>query len=92
MKIKFAKQSIKDIDNIYKYILERNDKNVARKVVHQIKDVIDNLGLYKHLGIKVKKSIRRVVIPGLPFVIVYKIDKQNKIIYILTILHTARKF
>ena len=92
MKIKFTKQSIEDIDNIYKCIQERNDKNIARKVIHQIKDVIDNLGLYKHLGVKVKKSIRRVVIPGLPFAIVYKIDKQNKIIYILTVFHTARRF
>ena len=91
MKIKFTKQSIKDVNNIYEYILEQSDKNTALKVVHRIKNVIDDLNVYTNLGCKIKKDTRRLVIPGLPFVVIYKINISKKIIYISTAFHTARK-
>jgi addiction module RelE/StbE family toxin len=91
MKIKFTKQSIEDINNIYEYILNQSDRNTALKVIHKIKNVIDDLSIYTNLGRKIKKDTRRLVIPGLPFVIIYKINITKKIVYISTIFHTARK-
>ena len=91
MKIKFTKQSIEDINNIYEYILNQSDRNTALKVIHKIKNVIDDLSIHTNLGRKIKKDTRRLMIPGLPFVIIYKINITKKIVYISTVFHTARK-
>jgi addiction module RelE/StbE family toxin len=89
MKIKFTKQSLRDIEGVYHYIQQQADKEIALEVVHKIKKGIDNLDKHPNLGSKLNGKNRKLVIAGLPFVVVYKINKD--IIYILTIFHTSKK-
>ena len=77
MKIKFTKQVIGDIENIYQYILQKSDRGIATKTIHTIYDAINKLSLYAELGTKQKtNNTRRLVIPRTPFVVIYKIDKK----------------
>jgi addiction module RelE/StbE family toxin len=89
MKIKFTKQSLQDVEDIYKYIQQQSDKRTALEIVHKIKSGIDNLSKYPNLGSRLETDNRKLVIAGLPFVVVYEMNKN--IIYILTIFHTAKK-
>ncbi len=91
MKIKFTKQSIEDVNRIYEYISEQSNEKIALEVVHKIKNIIDNLSLYNNLGRRIKKDTRKLVIPGLPFIVIYKINSNTDTIYISTIFHTAKK-
>ncbi len=86
MKIKFTKQAVGDIENIYQYILQKSNQDIATKTIHKIYEAINNLSLYAELGTKQKtNNTRRLIIPRIPFVIIYRIDKkvgrwqQNKI-------------
>jgi len=91
MKIKFTKQAVQDVENVYQYVLNRTDKNTALSTIHRIKDVIDNLNIYAQLGVRCGKNSRKLVIPKLPFVVIYQLNIKKGIIYIGAIFHTSRK-
>ncbi len=77
MKIKFTKQAVEDIESIYRYILRKSDQDIATKTIHTIYNAINNLSLYAELGTKQKKNnTRRLIIPRIPFVVIYKVDKK----------------
>jgi len=91
MKIKFTKQAVQDIEDVYQYVLRQADEDIALNTIHKIKNVIDNLNIYTQLGFRCGKNSRKLVIPKLPFVVIYQLDVKKDIIYIGAIFHTSRK-
>ncbi len=87
MEVKFTTRVIGDVDIIYEY-LSRDDECVAKSVLMQIEKIIDYIKEFPELGKNGDlKNTREIIVPKLPFVIVYEV--VNSVIYILTIFHTS---
>ncbi len=88
MDVKFTLQAVEDVENIYEFI-SKDDKCVAKSVLSYIEKMVDYIKEFPEFGKKgdVRKT-REVVVPKLPFLIVYEI--VDEVIYILTIFHTAQ--
>lgn len=88
MVIKFTQQALDDLNEIYNYIAKDN-KNLAKKVLLKIENVIDYIGDFPEMGRKISiKNLRELNVSKLPFSVVYRKDRE--VIYILTIFHDSR--
>jgi addiction module RelE/StbE family toxin len=88
MEIKFTKQALDDLDNIYDFIASENEK-IAKQILVKIGNTLDIIRDFPDIGRQIgKMKAREIVVSKLPFLVVYKIiDRQ---IFVLTIFHTAR--
>jgi toxin ParE1/3/4 len=78
-----------DLDALTDYIAEDNPNN-ALEIFNKIRLSVSQLKTYPYLGREGRvKRTGEVVIPDLPFIVVYSIAKE---IRILAVLHTARKW
>lgn len=78
-----------DLDCLVDYIAEENPLT-ALHIFNDIKKSINKLRTYPFLGREGRiDRTRELVIPGLPFIVVYTVKKE---IRILAILHTSRKW
>ena len=91
MQILLTRTANRDIKSIYDYIVKQNSKAVAKNVLASIEKMIEYLADYPQIGREgYVKNTREMVVPGLPFVIVYKI--YSKQIIIVAIMHTSKKW
>lgn len=78
-----------DLDALIDYIAENNPQT-AIQIFQRINTSIKKLSKFPYLGREGRiEKTRELVIPQLPFVVVYTIAKE---IRILAILHTSRKW
>jgi len=91
MKITLTPTANRDIKSIYDYIVENSTVTTAKKVLSSIENTIDKLEEFSQLG-KVGriKNTRELIVPRLPFVILYKIYPDK--IAITSIMHTSKKW
>ena len=89
MKIIWLKTALVDLDALTDYIAENNPQT-ALHIDDTIQKSIEKLALYPLAGRegRVEKT-RELIIPHLPYIVVYKAAKQ---IQILAVLHTSRKW
>jgi toxin ParE1/3/4 len=91
MTLRYTPQAQRDMEAIAQYILERNP--IASKRVHdrirQIADVLTEFPFIGHPGIV--PGTREFVVPGLPYIIVYRIDPgEERAVVIVGVHHGAQ--
>lgn len=89
MNILWLKSAERDFDDLVNYIAEDNPQSSVR-IFHTIAKCIERLSRYPSLGREGRvEQTRELIIPQLPFIVVYTVTKE---IRILAILHTSRKW
>jgi toxin ParE1/3/4 len=88
--IKWLASAVKDIDCVYEFISQDRPLS-AKKVVQVILDYVEKLSQYPESG-KTGRVVgtREIVIHPYPFVVIYRIKKND--VQILSVLHTSRKW
>ncbi len=89
MKLLFKRRALRHLKQIHAYIAKDNPA-AAKRVVERIEEVISRLSFMPMSGRSgVVKGTRLVVIPDLPYIVVYRIRAGN--VEILAVLHAARQ-
>jgi toxin ParE1/3/4 len=91
---KITERAWADLEGIFTYISQSSAQNAAG-VIEQILDAVDGLeqmparfrvaGKSRRLGSSIHARTVR------PFVVYYKVDETDKVVFILTIQHGARR-
>jgi len=89
MKIFWLAAAERDLDALTDYIAENNPR-IALQIFITIRQSVEKLKIFPSLGREGRvEETRELVIPQLPFIVVYTITKE---IRILAVLHTSRKW
>ncbi len=89
MQINITPKAQQHINSIYDYVLTNTNTTIAKKTLKSIEQSILNLERFSSLGKKMSESnIRKLVVPNLPFIIIYK--ATSNAISILAVTHTSR--
>jgi toxin ParE1/3/4 len=89
MRIRYKVRALRDIERIHGYIAEY-DTVAAKRVVRRIELVISRLSFLPLSGRPgIVAGTRIVVIPGLPYVAIYRVG--DEVVDIIAVLHTARR-
>jgi plasmid stabilization system protein ParE len=89
MKVRYKVRALRHLEQIHGYI-SKHDPTAARRVVMRIEHSINRLGRFPFSGRPgIVGNTRILVVPGLPYVAIYRVQEQ--MVDILAILHTARK-
>ena len=88
MKIRFSKRSIRRLSSIQAYVAKDSPAAAARVAVRIVETAmrLEHFPLLGRLG--QKPGWREVIVPGLPYIIPYRI--VDEVILIDTIIHTSR--
>ena len=94
-KVKITPRAIRELDTIYKYIaIEKMAPENARGQVDRIKKAILGLNTYPQShqerteGRYAGKGYRQLLIDN--YIAIFRIDKKNKIVYVITIQYQGR--
>lgn len=90
MKIRWTKRAIRRLISIHAYI-SKDSPAAASRVAAAILDATVQLELFAQSGRPGRiKGTRELVVPGLPYIIPYRI--VNDVILISSVIHTSRKW
>jgi toxin ParE1/3/4 len=90
MKIVWLATAERDLDALTDYIAEENPQ-AALRMYDTVRRSVDRLGSFPQIGrIGRVEQTRELVIPKLPYIVVYSIVPQE--VRILAVLHTSRKW
>ena len=94
-KVKITPRAIRELDNIYKYIaIEKMAPENARGQINRIKKAILGLNTYPQShqerteGRYAGKGYRQLLIDN--YIAIFRIDKKNKLVYVITIQYQGR--
>ena len=90
MPIRWLRDAILDLIEVRQYIAQDNphaSQDIARRIIMSIELLSDNPSMGR---IGRVEGTRELVIPGLPYIIPYRI--KNKVVEILRVLHAARRW
>ncbi len=91
--IKWTGLAEQGLEMIGTYYLREASMDVATRVLARIHATISTLETFPNASRTGRVSgTRELVIHRLPYIAVVKVDEQGKTVYVLTLLHTARKF
>lgn len=89
MKIVWLTSAERDLDALIDYIAE-DSPETALQIFATIKHTLEKLAIFPLVGREGRvEGTRELVVPSLPYIIVYKEAKE---IWILAVLHTSRKW
>jgi len=89
MKIRYKARAIRDIKAIHDYIAHY-DPAAAQRVLQRIEHSINRLLILPFSGRPgVVAGTRIIVVPGLPYIAIYRVREEN--VDIVAVLHTARR-
>lgn len=89
MKLRYTQRARRHLDGIAQYITERNP-TVARQVGARIAEAVALLGQFSNIGHEgALAGTRELVVPGLPYIVVYRIDREA--VTILGVYHGAQR-
>jgi addiction module RelE/StbE family toxin len=90
MKVVFDARAVEDLDHIFKFIAADNSE-AARNVVARIIAAIERLASFPEMARlgRVEKT-RELVIPRLPYIAVYRIDRAGDRVVVAAIFHGAQ--
>ncbi len=91
MRLRFTPRARRHLDAISEYITERNP-DAARRVGARIRETIGLLAAFPDMGHEgVLSGTREMVVPGLPYIIVYRIEFDDEdMLVILGVYHGAQ--
>ena len=94
--VNLYKRAFKDLDSIYRYIAyDKLSPENAKEQVNRIKKAIFDLDAFPQshqdrlVGRYADKGYKQLLIDN--FVIIFKIDEKNKIVWVVTIQYYARR-
>jgi toxin ParE1/3/4 len=89
MKLRYKARALKQIEGIHDYIAKR-DAAAAARVIRRIEHSISRLPIVPLSGRPgVVAGTRILVVPGLPYVVIYRVRDEE--VHIIAVLHTARR-
>ncbi len=90
MQVTWLDKAIHDLIMIKSYIQAHNP-DASRKVGQTITEIATLLAQHPEMGrLRPCGKIRELIIPGLPYILPYRIRKEE--VQILRVLHTSRKW
>jgi plasmid stabilization system protein ParE len=90
MKLRFTRRAQRHLAGISEYIAER-DPRAATRVGARIRETIELLRTFPYIGREgVLSGTREVVVPGLPYIVVYRIAAAAELVDILGVYHGAQ--
>ena len=90
MKVIFREAAYADLDRIFLWIA-RDRPRSAHAVVDRILDSAERLGRFPHMGHLGRASgTLEWLVPGLPHVVVYRIDDDADVIDVISVFHGAQ--
>jgi len=91
MRIRWTEPAARDLTHICDYIEEHDGPATARRVALTIYQGVGSLGRFPHRGRPGRKlNTRELVLPGLPYLAVYRI--REDVVEINSILHGAQNW
>ena len=90
MKIRWTKRAIRSLTSIHEFI-SKDSPSAAARVAAAVLDATVQIERFPQSGRPGRrKGTRELVVPGLPYIIPYRI--VNGVILILSVIHTSRKW
>jgi addiction module RelE/StbE family toxin len=90
MKIRWTKRAIRSLTSIHEYI-SKDSPAAAARVAAAVLDATVQIERFPQSGRPgIRKGIRELVVPGLPYIIPYRI--VDGVILMLSVIHTSRKW
>ncbi len=91
MNVNFTPQALSDLQTIKSYIVEFNP-SAAERVISRIRQTITMFETFPLLGREGRiDGTREFAIPGLPYMIVYRIASETDL-DVLTVFHQRRRY
>lgn len=88
MQVRWTTAAASELENIADYLFEKTPENAAR-LIRDICEAVSALRTYPNRGRLGKKSgTRELVLPALPYIVVYKVGSD--VLHIARILHGAQ--
>ena len=87
MKIVYGKGALRDLESIRTYIA-RDNPDAARRVLGRIEQVANRLENFPYSGRSGPRGVRLLSVPGLPYIVIHRV--QGDAVRIVAISHTAR--
>jgi toxin ParE1/3/4 len=88
MQVRWTSAAADDLENIANYLFEKTPENAGR-LIREIYDVPSTLKSFPNRGRPGKKEgTRELVMPSLPYVIVYQVRSDT--VHIVRILHSSQ--
>ena len=88
MQLRWTSAAAEDLENVANYLFERTPENAAR-LIREICDAPSALKSFPNRGRAGKKEgTRELVIPSLPYIIVYHV--RGDAVHIVRILHSSQ--
>jgi plasmid stabilization system protein ParE len=90
MELVFDEQAISDLENIYSWIAQ-DSPSIAKKVVQRLFSSVELLMSFPFMG-HVGRDLDTFewVVPRLPYIVVYQIDRAGQRILVTAVLHGAQ--
>jgi toxin ParE1/3/4 len=90
MRLQYTRRARRHLDAIAEYISDRNP-DAARRVGERIGETISLLGNLPYMGREgALAGTRELVVPSLPYVVVYAVDERAGAVVILGVYHGAQ--
>jgi len=92
LRLRLTRRARRHLDDIAEYIAERNP-DAARRVGSRLREMLGLLSSFPQIGHQGSLSgTREISVPGLPYIIVYRIEHGNDDrIVVLGIYHAAQR-
>jgi toxin ParE1/3/4 len=87
MKVSYLKSALRDLAAIRAYI-GREDEEAARRVVTRIEHSVERLASLPNSGRPGPRGIRLLSVPGLPYIVIHRV--QDETVKIVAVFHTSR--
>jgi plasmid stabilization system protein ParE len=88
--VRYRDKASRDIDRLHDFIGQHNAQ-AATRVVGRVRAAVDLLAEFPLLGrAGAAPGSRELKLPGLPYVIVYRVLRRSEGIVILGVFHTAQ--
>ena len=88
--IRWTRQAIADVDNIYDFIASNNPR-AARSIVARIDRAITSLTAHPKMGrLGRLAGSRELVVAGTPFIVAYRL--RRRAVEVLGVIHAARRW
>jgi toxin ParE1/3/4 len=87
MKVVYLRSALKDLAAILAYI-GREDEGAARRVVARIEYCVERLADFPYSGRPGPRGTRLLSVPGLPYIVIHRV--QDETVKIAAVFHTSR--
>jgi toxin ParE1/3/4 len=90
MKVLLDAKAVDDLQGIFDWIAEGSPR-AADTVISRIFESVERLGAFPELGrIGRDPGTREWVIPGLPYIAVYEVDREGDQLTVIAVFHGAQ--